>query len=210
MTRVYHGTDLAGAARLVRAGVRSGLYVTETRALAVRYAAAQATRTVDPDVTALPAGAVVLTIETREPVAWSRQDPQRAASLDLCETTIAAGRLVAAEAAVDPEQEARLEAGRCRYHETPQIGAHRMATTCLTCAYTIVRARVQETMMRPHRHDEHDAQHPPEFYVFACDECDRRAQDADVHRRAEGPGPWPGDQLTREWAYDPNERPQSI
>ncbi|HEX7125049.1 MAG TPA: hypothetical protein VF406_04630 [Thermodesulfobacteriota bacterium] len=142
-TTVYHGTDLWGAARMLLHGIRPGLYVTDAARLAVRYAAAQATRTVDPDVTRLPARAVLVTIETPETVRWLRRDRRTARSLDLCEAVIDAGRILAVETPPDADLDAYLEAGRCRSHATPLLGATRMATTCLACAYAIVRAAVQ-------------------------------------------------------------------
>lgn len=83
MVTVFHGTSIGNAHKLLTPGER--LYVTESAALAQRYADAQATR----EVSAAPryaAGSVVFALSTVDEVVWRRRGV--AATLDVCETTI--------------------------------------------------------------------------------------------------------------------------
>lgn len=83
MTTVFHGTNISNAHRLLITGER--LYVTESDALAQRYADAQATREVS-SAARYAAGSVVFALHTNEEITWRRRSS--AATLDVCETTI--------------------------------------------------------------------------------------------------------------------------
>lgn len=69
------------------------LYVTDTFERAARYANAQATRTVSAEYQELQHGAVVVVIDTDEAVQWRTRDASHP-TLDTCESTIRAGRIV--------------------------------------------------------------------------------------------------------------------
>src|SRR5437763_8878929 len=71
-----------------------GLYVTESFALAARYANSQADRAVHAETHLWRRCAVVVEIETDEAVRWQRRSADHA-TLDVCEALIRRGRVVA-------------------------------------------------------------------------------------------------------------------
>lgn len=98
---VYHGSTTAKALSVMSGDYRRiypGLYVTDTPERAARYANSQASGVVTRESHPLRPHAVVVTIETDEPVSWRRR-PEEHPSLDQCEDTITRGRVVAVDIA---------------------------------------------------------------------------------------------------------------
>ena len=93
--KAYHGTSIGNLINLVRKP-KAGLYVTDTRANASRYANTQATGFVSAEYTELAEGAVIVEIEVDDNTSFLRR-PSDHASLDTSEAYAEEFKIVAVE-----------------------------------------------------------------------------------------------------------------
>lgn len=93
--RVYHGTTTWKMQSLLSGDFSRwpGLFVTDTRERAARYANSQAQQEVTQQTFPLAPCAVVVAIEVKEQVKWLRR-PESHSTLDICEAIIQRGRIV--------------------------------------------------------------------------------------------------------------------
>lgn len=93
--KAYHGTSISNLINLIRKP-RAGLYVTDTRANASRYANVQATSIVSAKYTELAEGAVLVEVEVDDNTSFF-QRPADHATLDTSEAYVRNFKVIAVE-----------------------------------------------------------------------------------------------------------------
>ncbi len=94
----YHGCSFWNARKLAQAISTNkihfpGIFVTDTKEHAARYANAQVSGTVDPNATALKPDAAIVTLEIPDDTEWLHR-PENHRTLDVCEACVQTARVV--------------------------------------------------------------------------------------------------------------------